>query len=116
MPYEVRLFSFHHDTRKITGNKADALTRRPCREECVQCHKVEAREDIAQVRAITAVAAAGWDTATLRTDHLNDPDIGPILREIETGQRPQLKDISDRNPTSKVTGLSGSRSLWDMAY
>jgi hypothetical protein len=47
------------------------------------------------------VAAAGWDTATLRTDQLNDPEIGPILREIETGQRPEWKEIADRCLTYK---------------
>jgi hypothetical protein len=80
---------------------ADALSRRPCREECVQCHKVEAWENIAKVRGIAAMAAASWDLATLRTDQLNDPDIGPILQETETGQRPEWKDIADRSPTYK---------------
>jgi hypothetical protein len=50
---------------------------------------------------MAAVAAAGWDTAALRTDQLNDPDIGPILREIESGQQPEWKDIADRSPMYK---------------
>jgi hypothetical protein len=37
----------------------------------------------------------------LRTEQLNDPDIGPILHEVEAGQRPEWKDIADRSPTNK---------------
>jgi hypothetical protein len=82
-------------------DSADALSRRPCQEECNRCQKVEAREDIKQVRAIAAVAAVGWDPAALSTEQLNDPDIGCILQEVETGQRPEWKDIADRSPTYK---------------
>jgi hypothetical protein len=55
----------------------------------MHCHKVEARADVKQVRAIAAVAAAGWDPMAQRTEQLNDPDIGSILQEVEKGQRPQ---------------------------
>jgi hypothetical protein len=34
-------------------------------------------------------------------DQLNDTDIGPILRDIETRQRPEWKDIADCSPTYK---------------
>jgi hypothetical protein len=54
-----------------------------------------------QIRAITTVSAAGWDPAALHTEQLDDPDIGPILQELETGQRPEWKDIADRIPTYK---------------
>jgi hypothetical protein len=37
----------------------------------------------------------------LRADQLNNPDIGPILREVETGRRPEWKDIADQSPTYK---------------
>jgi hypothetical protein len=47
------------------------------------------------------VAAAGWDPATLRREQLADPDIGSILQEIETGQRPEWKDIANRSPAYK---------------
>jgi hypothetical protein len=58
-------------------------------EECTHCHKVEAGAYVKQIRAIAVVAGAGWDPVALRTEQLNDPDIGPILQEIETGQRPE---------------------------
>jgi hypothetical protein len=89
----------------------------------MHCHKVEARADIKQVRAITAIAAAGRNPATLRTEQLNDPDIGPILQEVETGQRPEWKDITDRSywaqwksPTVRngVLGATGNPPMDDL--
>jgi hypothetical protein len=64
--------SEHRQGRK--HNNADALSRRPC-------HKVEARADVKQGRTIA--------------------DVGPIQQEMETGQRPEWKDIADRSPTYK---------------
>jgi hypothetical protein len=75
----------------------------PCREECIHYYKDEVREDFKQVRAIAAVAAAGWDPTALRRE-LNDQDIGPILEEVETGQRPEWKDITDSSPCTKPLG------------
>jgi hypothetical protein len=37
----------------------------------------------------------------LRAEQLNDPDIGLILQEVETGQWPEGKEITDRSPTYK---------------
>jgi hypothetical protein len=74
---EYSFTSEHHQGRK-----------RPCREECTHCHKVEARANVKQIRAIAAVATAGWD-------------IGPILEEVETRQLPEWKDIADHSPTYK---------------
>jgi hypothetical protein len=41
--------------------------------------------DVEGVRTIVVVAAAGWDTAALRTEQLTDRDLGPILEKVETG-------------------------------
>jgi hypothetical protein len=48
-----------------------------------------------------AVAAAGRDPAALRTEQLNDPGTGPILEQVEAGQRAEWKDIADRSSTYK---------------
>jgi hypothetical protein len=37
----------------------------------------------------------------LRREQLNDPDLGPILEEVETGQQSEWKNVSDRSPTYK---------------
>jgi hypothetical protein len=67
----------------------------------MHCYKVEAGADIKQIRLIAAVATAGWDPATMRMEQLNDPAIGPILQEAETGQRLEWKDIVDCSPMYK---------------
>jgi hypothetical protein len=54
---EYNLTSEHRQGRK--HNNADALSRRPCQENCSHCHKVENRAEIKQIRAITTVTAAG---------------------------------------------------------
>jgi hypothetical protein len=36
-----------------------------------------------------------------RTEQLNDPDIGLLLQELETGQQPQWNDIADSSFTYK---------------
>jgi hypothetical protein len=41
---------------------------------------------VKQIRAITVVAGAGWAPVALRTEQINDPDIGSILQEVEAGQ------------------------------
>jgi hypothetical protein len=67
---EYNFTSKLHQGRK--HNNADALSRRPCQDECTHCHNVEARADIKQVQAIEAVATTSWDPAPLRTEQLND--------------------------------------------
>jgi hypothetical protein len=97
--HEYNFTSEHHQGRM--HNNADALSRGPCQEKCTHCHKVEARADIKQIQAIAAIAAVGWDWMTLRTEQLNELDIGPIPQDLETRQRPEWKDIADHSPTYK---------------
>jgi hypothetical protein len=53
--------------------------------EMYALQNVETRADVKEVEAIAARPAAGWNPVALRTEQLNDPDIGPILQERETG-------------------------------
>jgi hypothetical protein len=94
-------YNFTSEHRQGRRHNADTLSRRPCQEKCAHCHKVEARADVKQVQAIAALPAVSWDPVTLRTEQLNDPDIGPILQEVETGEQPEWKDIADRSPKYK---------------
>ena len=50
---------------------------------------------------VTTAAADGWDQQALRREQLADNDLGPLMREMEAGRRPEWKDISDRGPIYK---------------
>jgi hypothetical protein len=56
---------------------------------------------IKQIRNIAALAAAGWDPAYLSRELISDQDMGPILEEEVTDQRPEWKDIANRSPKYK---------------
>jgi hypothetical protein len=60
--------------------------------------KIERRSEGLKVRIITTAAADGWDRASLRREQLADDEMGPLLQEVEAGQRPEWKDIADRSP------------------
>jgi hypothetical protein len=64
---EYNFTSEHHQGRK--HNNTDALSRRPCQENCMYCHKVETRADVKQVRPIAALPAVGWDPVAKRPRH-----------------------------------------------
>jgi hypothetical protein len=53
------------------------------------------------VGAIVAIAPDTCNPATLKRVQLSDQDMGPILEEVEAGQRPEWKDIADPSPTYK---------------
>jgi hypothetical protein len=75
-------YNFTSDHRQGQKHNAIALPRRPCQEQRMHCHKVETWVDIKKVQAIAALPTAGWDLVALRTEQLNDSDIGPILQEV----------------------------------
>jgi hypothetical protein len=89
------------DIVKAGNTNCRCFLKTPCQGECTHCHKVELRADIKHVGAISALPAAEWDPLVLRTEQVNDTDIGPILQEVETGRRPEWKDIADRSPPYK---------------
>jgi hypothetical protein len=87
---------------KAGNNKyADNLSRGPCQEVRTHCHNVELRAELKQLRAISALLASDWDPLVLIKEQITDRDIGSILQEVESGRRPEGKDIADRIPTYK---------------
>lgn len=91
-------FTFEHRQGR-KHNNTDALSRRPCRQVCPQSQKTEPQADVNQVWATASVAADGWNPAALRTEQLNDRDMGLILEEAETGRCPGWKYIADSSHT-----------------
>ena len=85
----------------IRRTNADALSRRPCPEGCSHCQKVELRSGEPRARMVVTAPADGWDQQALRTEQLAENDLGPLIQEIETGRRPEWRDISIRGPIYK---------------
>jgi hypothetical protein len=112
-PQEYEFTCDHREGRKYKNSYA--FSRRPCREERKHCQKVEAWEEVKQVRAIAAVAADGLDPAVIR-DQLEDHDVGPILEEARAAQRPKWKDIADRSPTYKCYWTQWKYLVVKVAY
>jgi hypothetical protein len=50
---------------------------------------------------VAAATANGWDQQALRRKQLADNYVGPLMQEVEAGQRPKWKDVSDWSPIYK---------------
>ncbi|GFX47455.1 retrovirus-related Pol polyprotein from transposon 412 [Trichonephila clavipes] len=65
------------------GN-ADALSRRPCPENCRHCSRVETKYDYAirQITTSTATPPDPWSDEKVRGDQMADPDIKPLIGSL----------------------------------
>jgi hypothetical protein len=61
-------------------------------------HVLTARKQLSSlnVRVTAAAITDGWEHAALKRHQMND-DVEPILHEVEAGQRPEEKDITDHS-------------------
>ncbi|GFX63475.1 retrovirus-related Pol polyprotein from transposon 17.6 [Trichonephila clavipes] len=85
------------------GN-ADALSRRPCPENCRHCSRVETKYDYAirQITTSTATPPDPWSDEKVREDQMADPDIKPLIEFMESSSnKPSWQDISAYSPTTK---------------
>ncbi|KFM56688.1 Retrovirus-related Pol polyprotein from transposon 412, partial [Stegodyphus mimosarum] len=108
--------TIRHRKGQSHGN-ADALSRRPCPENCRYCSRVEAKYQLVNpvARQITASTLADpdpWTDKEIRKDQLQDRDIKPIIELMETSNRkPTWQDISSYSPTTKQYW-----ALWDSLH
>lgn len=81
---------------------ADALSRRPCG-DCKHCKKLDAREEVADIRAVAIENDEEWTTENLRRSQQADDNIGPLLqcREVQE-TRPGWETVSDKSPELKA--------------
>jgi hypothetical protein len=101
-------YNFMSEHRQgIRHINADALSRRPCPEECAHCQKLE-RPDGQRERVVAAAPVDGWDPEALRKNQLADNDLGRLMLEMEAGQRPEWKTISDGGQIHKSYWPSGN--------
>ncbi|GFX12687.1 retrovirus-related Pol polyprotein from transposon opus [Trichonephila clavipes] len=78
--YDVEI---HHRKGSAHGN-ADALSRRPCPENCKYCSRIENKFGVIgpivrQVSTPSTLALDPWSDESVRKDQLADPEIKPII-------------------------------------
>ncbi|GFW16491.1 retrovirus-related Pol polyprotein from transposon 412 [Trichonephila clavipes] len=101
-----RLNEYYFDIRHRKGSShgnADAVSRRPCPENCRHCSRVETKYDYA-IRQITSTATPPdpWSDEKVREDQMADPDIKPLIEFMESSSnKPSWQDISAYSPTTK---------------
>ncbi|GFV77256.1 hypothetical protein TNCV_444861 [Trichonephila clavipes] len=102
-----RLNEYYFDIRHRKGSShgnADALSRRPCPENCRHCSRVETKYDYAirQITTSTATPPDPWSDEKVREDQMADPDIKPHIEFMESSSnKPSWQDISAYSPTTK---------------
>ncbi|GFU78523.1 retrovirus-related Pol polyprotein from transposon 412 [Trichonephila clavipes] len=102
-----RLNEYYFDIRHRKGSShgnADALSRRPCPENCRHCSRVETKYDhaIRQITTSTATPPDPWSDEKVREDQMADPDIKPLIEFMESSSnKPSWQDISAYSPTTK---------------
>ncbi|GFV29249.1 retrovirus-related Pol polyprotein from transposon 412 [Trichonephila clavipes] len=102
-----RLNEYYFDIRYRKGSShgnADALSRRPCPENCRHCSRVETKYDYAirQITTSTATPPDPWSDEKVRKDQMADPDIKPLIEFMESSSnKPSWQDISAYSPTTK---------------
>ncbi|GFX49567.1 hypothetical protein TNCV_4902091 [Trichonephila clavipes] len=102
-----RLNEYYFDIRHRKGSShgnADALSRRPCPENCRHCSRVETKYDYAirQITTSTVTPPGPWSDEKVREDQMADPDIKPLIEFMESSSnKPSWKDISAYSPTTK---------------
>ncbi|GFW19896.1 hypothetical protein TNCV_3561991 [Trichonephila clavipes] len=102
-----RLNEYYFDIRHRKGSShgnADALSRRPCPENCRHCSRVETKYDYAirQITTSTATPLDPWSDEKVREDQMADPDIKPLIEFMESSSnKPSWQDISAYSPTTK---------------
>lgn len=96
-----RLQEYDFDIEHRAGLKhcnADALSRRPCSENCKHCDKVE---DKTAKTLRTTVVDDHWQPDNLRAAQKADQSLGTLWEWKQTGQRPSWQEVALRSPELK---------------
>ncbi|GFU73200.1 retrovirus-related Pol polyprotein from transposon 412 [Trichonephila clavipes] len=84
--------------------KADALSRRPCPENCRHCSRVETKYDYAirQITTSTATPPDPWVTRKFEKTRWRILILNPLKEFMESSSnKPSWQDISAYSPTTK---------------
>ena len=92
-------YNFVIEHRAGTSHRnADALSRRPCQDECKHCSRLE--EKLSTVTR-TTVVNDNWQIKDLRKDQENDPNLRVILEWKAKGIKPVWEDVAPHAQTVK---------------
>ncbi|GBM45246.1 hypothetical protein AVEN_213073-1, partial [Araneus ventricosus] len=95
-------FEIQHRKGTSHGN-ADALSRRPYKENCKHCTNAEKKfgmETDISVKVLTTEDA--WSSSEVQKAQLEDPAIRPILeRKLNSEDRPSWQEIAPESPATK---------------
>ncbi|CAF4895233.1 unnamed protein product [Pieris macdunnoughi] len=94
-------FATEHRKGRAHGN-ADALSRRPCEEDCKHCTRHEGRE-VAHVRILrTDTISPDWCGKLIQEEQQQDSDIKPILDWMKSSAiKPRWNDVASTSTTTK---------------
>lgn len=92
-------FIIEHRSGRVHSN-ADALSRRPCSEDCKHCSKHESKEEVRVIRMNDLDES--WSKEEMSKAQKADRDLKPILDWKAHGLRPSWSDISATSPTTKA--------------
>ncbi|GBL81222.1 Transposon Ty3-I Gag-Pol polyprotein [Araneus ventricosus] len=105
-------FEIQHRKGTSHGN-ADALSRRPCKENCKHCTNAEKKfgmETDISVKVLTTEDA--WSSSEVQKAQLEDLAIRPILeRKLNSEDRPSWQEIALESPATKRYW-----ALWDSLH
>lgn len=92
-------YDFKIEHRAGTSHRnADALSRRPCQDECKHCSRLEERHTTV---ARTTVVDDSWQPEELQKDQENDPILKIILEWKSKGSKPVWEDVAAHSQTVK---------------
>ncbi|GFT58779.1 retrovirus-related Pol polyprotein from transposon 17.6 [Trichonephila clavipes] len=107
-----RLNEYYFDIRHRKGSShgnADALSRRPCPENCRHCSRVETKYDYAirQITTSTATPPDPWSDEKVREDQMADPDIKPLIEFMESSSNKPRMVFYTENSNQRMERHSG---------
>ncbi|GFX76989.1 hypothetical protein TNCV_2079561 [Trichonephila clavipes] len=110
-----RLNEYYFDIRHRKGSShgnADALSRRPCPENCRHCSRVETKYDysIRQITTSTATPPDPWSDEKVREDQMADPDIKPLIEFMESSSNKTKNGVLYR----KFESEDGKTFRWQL--
>ncbi|GFX20790.1 transposon Tf2-11 polyprotein [Trichonephila clavipes] len=110
-----RINEYYFDIRHRKGSShgnADALSRRPCPENCRHCSRVETKYDYAirQITTSTATPPDPWSDEKVREDQMADPDIKPLIEFMESSSNKTKNGVLYR----KFESEDGKTFRWQL--